>query len=141
VFEQSKGPLLRVVNGSKSPWISPILASTRPIPSSALAAGPSAGTVFFISDASSRATLAMAGEPVSVERRRLDERRLEARLERVEERVARALPLVVLALVEAHELAEALRGARVHVARAELVHGLRVPSSSSARARIIPATT
>ena len=64
MLEQSKGPLVRVVNGSKRPWISPIFASTRAIPSRALAAGARAGTVFFTSEASPRATLAMAGDPV-----------------------------------------------------------------------------
>ena len=65
MFEQSNGPLGRVENGSNSAWISAIFDSVRAIPSRALAAGASTGTVFFTSDAISRVTLAIAGEPVS----------------------------------------------------------------------------
>ena len=71
VLEQSKGPLMRAVNGSKSPWISAIFASPRAMPSSALAAGASAGPVFFTSDASSRVARAMAGDPVFWKRARV----------------------------------------------------------------------
>src|SRR5262249_40588237 len=54
-----------------------------------------------------------------------DDRGLEMLLEEIDERVPLAAALVILALVERDELAEALARARVHVARAILVDGLR----------------
>ena len=53
-----------------------------------------------------------------------DDRGLHVLLEEVDERVPLAAPLVVLALVERDELAEALARGGVHVARAVLVDGL-----------------
>ena len=127
VFEQSKGPLSRELKGSKSLWISAIFAERFAALSSALATGAREGAALRIRAAIPRAALAMAGGPTSANRALSDEARLESRRQRRPERIAGSPALKVLPLVHADHLAKALGGARVHVARAELVDGRRGP--------------
>lgn len=70
VFEQSKGPLSSDANGSKSRWISAIFCVRFDASSRAFAAGASAGIAPRTKDASPLAALAIAGGPTRSNRAR-----------------------------------------------------------------------